>query len=87
MKERLVTIVLSVASTFGLMQATPQRPTSVLEVDRLVVRQELIVSDTGPPWEDGYEEHQLPRGVYARALHDGPDGLWVRSPTSAHQLR
>ena len=78
MKERLVTIVLSVASTFGLMQATPQRP-RVLEVDRLIVRQELIVSDTGRPWEDGYEQHQLPRGVYARALHDGPGGLWVRS--------
>lgn len=78
MRERLVTIALSVATTFGLMQATPARP-RVLEVDRLIVRQELIVSDTGRPWEDGYEEHQLPRGIYARALHDGPGGLWVRS--------
>ena len=82
MKERLFTIAISVAATFGLMQATPQRAaerTRVLEVDRLIVRQELIVSDTGKPWEDGYEEHQIPRGVYARALHGGPGGLWVRS--------
>jgi len=81
MKERLVTIALSVATTFGLMQAAgPGRAerAKVLEVDRLIVRQELIVSDTGRPWEDGYEEQQIPRGVYARALHDGPGGLWVR---------
>ena len=45
----------------------------------LIVRKELIVSDTGQPWEKGYEEHQIPRGIYARALHDGPGGLWVRS--------
>jgi len=82
MKDRLVTIAISVAATFGLMQATPERAPGrmkVLEVDRLIVREELIVSDTGRPWEDGFEEHQLPRGVYARALHDGPGGLWVRS--------
>ena len=78
MKERLVTIALSVAASFGLMQAAPER-VKVLEVDRLIVREELIVSDTGRPWEDGYEEHQLPRGIYARALHNGPGGLWVRS--------
>ena len=78
MKERLLTIALSVATTFGLMQATSRQP-RVLDVDRLVVRQELIVSDTGRPWEDGFEQHQIPRGVYARALHDGPGGLWVRS--------
>ena len=83
MKDRLVTIVLSAAVTFGLMQAAPQRAApeqgKVLEVDRLIVRKELIVSDTGRPWEDGFEQHQIPRGVYARALHDGPGGLWVRS--------
>jgi hypothetical protein len=79
MKERLVTIALSVATTFGLMQAAAPKQPKVLEVDRLVVRQELIVSDTGKPWEDGFENHQIPRGVYARALHDGPGGLWVRS--------
>ena len=27
-----------------------------LEVERLVVRKELIVSDTGRPWEVGYEQ-------------------------------
>lgn len=50
-----------------------------LEVERLVVRKELIVSDTGVPWEDGFEEQQIPRGIYARSLWDGPGGLWVRS--------
>ena len=78
MKERLITIALSAATTFGLMQASADRGKE-LEVDRLVVRRELIVSDTGRPWEDGFEEHQIPRGIYARALHDGPGGLWVRS--------
>ena len=78
MKDRLVTIVLSVATTYGLMQAGPE-PLKQLEVDRLIVRKELIVSDTGKPWEEGYELHQIPRGLYARALHDGPGGLWVRS--------
>lgn len=78
MKDRLLTIALSVAATFGLMQAAPERA-RVLEVDRLIVREELIVSDTGRPWEVGFEAHQLPRGIYARALHDGPGGLWVRS--------
>lgn len=78
MKERLITIALSVATTLGLMQAAPERLRE-LEVDRLVVRKELIVSDTGDPWEKGYEAHQIPRGIYARSLYDGPGGLWVRS--------
>ncbi|HUQ70547.1 MAG TPA: hypothetical protein VM165_13535 [Planctomycetaceae bacterium] len=78
MKDRLVTIGLSVATTLGLMQAAPER-LKQLEVDRLIVRQELIVSDTGEKWEPGYEEHQIPRGIYARSLWDGPGGLWVRS--------
>ncbi|HVK08738.1 MAG TPA: hypothetical protein VM597_08180 [Gemmataceae bacterium] len=78
MKDRLVTILLSVGSTVGVMQVLPDRP-KVLEVDRLVVRKELIVSDTGEPWEKGFEAHQIPRGVYARSLGDGPGGLWVRS--------
>jgi hypothetical protein len=43
------------------------------------VRKELIVSDTGKPWEAGFEEHQIARGIYARSLFDGPGGLWVRS--------
>jgi hypothetical protein len=50
-----------------------------LEVERLVVKKELIVSDTGVPWEKGYEAHQMARGLYARSLFDGPGGLWVRS--------
>lgn len=78
MKDRLVTIIASVATTLGVMQIVPERARE-LEVDRLVVRKELIVSDTGEAWEKGYEQHQIPRGVYARALHDGPGGLWVRS--------
>lgn len=78
MKERLVTIVLSVGATFGLMQAAPERVRE-LEVDRLIVRRELIVSDTGEKWEAGFEEQQIPRGIYARSLWDGPGGLWVRS--------
>src|SRR5262245_4647042 len=78
MKDRLVTILLSVASTVGIMQAIPERP-RVLEVDRLVVRKELIVSDTGQPWEKGFESQAIPRGLYARSLWDGPGGLWVRS--------
>jgi hypothetical protein len=78
MKDRLVTIALSVGATLGLIQVGPERAKE-LEVDRLIVRKELIVSDTGSPWEKGFEEHQIARGIYARALHDGPGGLWVRS--------
>lgn len=78
MKDRLLTIVLSVASTLGVVEANKQR-VETLEVDRLIVRKELIVSDTGEPWEAGFEQHQIARGIYARALHDGPGGLWVRS--------
>ena len=78
MRDRLVTIVLSVAATYGLMKSGPE-PVKELDVDRLIVRKELIVSDTGVPWEKGYEAHQIPRGVYARSLGDGPGGLWVRS--------
>ena len=78
MKDRLLTIVLSVAATLGIMKAEPER-FKELEVDRLIVRDELIVSDTGKVWEEGYEEHQIPRGIYAKSLADGPGGLWVRS--------
>ncbi|MBI1839398.1 MAG: hypothetical protein HYR88_00905 [Verrucomicrobia bacterium] len=52
---------------------------SRLEVDRLVVRKELIVSDTGLAWEKGFEAQQIPRGIYGRSLWDGAGGLWVRS--------
>src|SRR3954470_4397839 len=78
MRDRLVTIVLSVAATYGLMKTGPE-PVKELVVDRLIVRKEFIVSDTGVPWEKGYEAHQIPRGVYARALGDGPGGLLVRN--------
>jgi hypothetical protein len=79
MQDRLVTIAMSVAATFGLMQVAPQRQTE-LDVDRLIVRKELIVSDTGRPWEKGYEDHQIARGIYARSVSDGVvGGLWVRS--------
>lgn len=77
-RDRLLTIILSVATTWGLMQVRPER-VAELEVDRLIVRQELIVSDTGEPWEKGYEQHQIPRGVYAKSLANGTAGLWVRS--------
>lgn len=77
MKDHLLTVALSVATTLGV--TTVVQSTRELEVDRLVVRKELIVSDTGAPWEAGYEAQQIPRGIYARALHDGPGGLWVRS--------
>lgn len=78
MKDRIITAVVSTVLTWGLMQGS-QPKVRELEVDRLIVRQELIVSDTGEKWEKGYEEHQIPRGVYARSLFDGPGGLWVRS--------
>jgi len=80
MSERLLTIVLSVVATLAVQQVVPPR-TAVreLEVDRLVVRGELIVSDTGKPWEEGYEAQQIPRGIYAKGLADGPGGLWGRS--------
>jgi hypothetical protein len=50
-----------------------------IDVERLTVRKELIVSDTGQPWEKGFEAHQIPRGIYARSVGDGVGGLWVRS--------
>jgi hypothetical protein len=77
MKDRLVTVVLSVAASFGLMKAAPER-LKELDVDRLIVRRELIVSDTGVPWEKDFEAHQIPRGIYATSLGTGTAGLWVR---------
>ncbi|MFN0053651.1 MAG: hypothetical protein ACKV0T_15840 [Planctomycetales bacterium] len=78
MLDRLITIAVSVAVTYGLLQVAPAKSRE-LELDRLIVRKELIVSDTGQPWEPGLEALQMPRGIYARALGDGPGGLWVRS--------
>jgi hypothetical protein len=87
MKDRILTIALSVASTLGIVnvQKSPEVRTDknqlkVLDVDRLIVRKELIVSDTGEPWEKGYEEHQIARGIYARSVTEKEvGGLWVRS--------
>jgi hypothetical protein len=59
------------------MRTAPKR-IAELDVDRIIVRRELIVSDTGAAWEHGYESHQIPRGIYARSLGDGTAGLWVR---------
>ncbi len=81
MKDRVMTIVLSVGTTFLLMKAigAQQPPPRELDVDRLIVRHELIVSDSGKPWETGFEAHQIPRGIYAQSLGDGRTaGLWVR---------
>jgi hypothetical protein len=50
-----------------------------LDVERLIVRKELIVSDTGQPWEKGFEAHQIARGIYARSVGNDVGGLWVRS--------
>jgi hypothetical protein len=67
-----------VASTWGVLEVAPQGE-RVLDVDRLIVRKELIVSDTGQPWEAGLEQQQMPRGIYARSVtQDGTGGLWVR---------
>ncbi|NUM56825.1 MAG: hypothetical protein HUU46_24615 [Candidatus Hydrogenedentes bacterium] len=78
MKDRLLTIAISIAATLGIVEIAPQ-PQNELTVERLIVTKELIVSDTGEPWEKGFEAQGIPRGIYARALHDGPGGLWVRS--------
>jgi hypothetical protein len=78
MKERLLTVLLSVSATLGAQQLQTD-PSRELEVDRLVVRKELIVSDTGLPWEKGFEEQQIARGLYARSSGNEPGGLWVRS--------
>ena len=51
-----------------------------IDVERLVVRKELIVSDTGRPWEQGFEKQEIARGIYARSVSDKVvGGLWVRS--------
>lgn len=78
MKDRLLTVAISVASTLGLLKVGAE-PSNELTVDRLIVRNELIVSDTGRAWEDGFERQQIARGLYARSLGHGPGGLWVRS--------
>ena len=54
--------------------------TRQLDVERLIVRKELIVSDSGQPWEKGFEAHQIARGIYAKSVTSNEvGGLWVRS--------
>lgn len=77
MKDRLLTIVLSVAATLGAAGLKPA-PEKELVVDRLIVRKELIVSDTGKPWEEGFEKQEIARGIYAKSKGAGSAGLWVR---------
>jgi hypothetical protein len=77
MKTYLITATISAATTLGLVQVVPSRMAE-LEVDRLIVRQELIVSDTGKPWEEGFEQQMIPRGIYARGGGHPKSGLWVR---------
>ena len=77
MKSLLVTAVVSALTTVAVTQTLPQR-VSQLEVDRLTVREELIVSDTGQPWEAGFEESMVARGLYARGGGPGQAGLWIR---------
>jgi hypothetical protein len=83
MLDRLLTIALSVAITLAVvnLQAAGEKAQApkTLDVDRLIVRKELIVSDTGSPWEKGFEKHEIARGVYAKTLSNGVAGLWVRS--------
>jgi hypothetical protein len=76
MNNHLATALISAATTLGVLQVTPKM--DELEVGRLIVRDELIVSDTGVPWEKGFEEHMIPRGIYARGGGHPHSGLWVR---------
>src|SRR5262245_54128470 len=89
MPKMIATILLSVASsslvsTLITLKLAPRhsapQSTSVteLDVERLIVRKELIVSDTGASWEVGCEKQQIARGLYARPQNSGAGGLWVR---------
>jgi hypothetical protein len=78
MKDRLLTVFLSVGATLGILDLKPETEKEI-EVERLIVRRELIVSDTGKPWEAGFEKQQIPRGIYAQSKGAGSAGLWVRS--------
>ena len=97
MKDRLLTIGLSIALSIAATlivthliqpschsppQAVAEQPVRELVVDRLIVHEELIVSDTGQPWDAGFEKHQIPRGMVVRSLAPGPEGgaagLWIR---------
>jgi len=77
MKDHIITALLSAAATAGALKIG-EHPKE-LTVERLIVKKELIVSDTGEPWEKGFEQHQIPRGLYAKPVGEGTGGLWVRS--------
>ena len=91
MKDRLITIAASVVATLIVLWVwdlltgrSAERAAAHKEivVDRLVVRKELVVSDTGQPWEQGFEQQQFPRGMFVRSATDTDPragGLWVRS--------
>lgn len=93
--EHLITVAISVTCTLAVVrglesdrailpQANAHPRQDELVVDRLVVRKELVVSDTGAPWEPGFESQQIARGVVLRSLapddegHAGVAGIWVR---------
>ena len=76
MKSHVISATVSAAVALGVAQGVVHM--DELEVDRLTVREELIVSDTGQPWEAGFEEEMIPRGIYARGGGLGKSGLWVR---------
>jgi hypothetical protein len=94
MKDRLLTIMLSITAAVAAAHLTrewrePARDAAAEEgvkdlvVDRLVVHKELIVSDTGKPWDEGFEAHQIPRGMVVRSLAPGAGGggtagMWLR---------
>jgi hypothetical protein len=61
-----------VATTAGVLKVSEQPKELIM--DRLIVHKELIVSDTGQPWEAGYEAQQIPRGIYAKSVGEGSGG-------------
>lgn len=77
-EERIAALDAEVRELRARLTALEQRPAE-LDVDRLVVRKELIVSDTGQPWEKGFEAQEIARGLVAKPVGGGVGGLWVRS--------
>ncbi len=77
MNSHLLTALISAVTAAGIVRVLPPK-LEQLEVDRLLVRDELVVSDTGQHWEAGFEEQMIPRGIVARSGDLGHAGLWVR---------
>lgn len=77
--EALRRDVVGLRNDVAALKADNEKLKSHIDVERLVVRKELIVSDSGEPWEKGFEAQQIPRGIYARSVGKDPGGLWVRS--------